>query len=194
MKKKLIAAGAAMLLLSGCGAPDLSVVEESAAAAASASVIASYEAKASEEAAASSDAAAESRAAEEKAAAEAAANAAAEAKAKAEAAKPKRFGERYDSIEDLVAAYEDAGGTCLDKESSGAGTYSTDAVDCDDETVLSIFDSRADAMENAAQVRGLYEGYGMEADQIWLVGRNWIVNAPDSKLVRKKMGGTVEVE
>ncbi|MGJ9402427.1 hypothetical protein [Arthrobacter sp. KK5.5] len=195
MKKHLVVAAVAVSALTGCAlsAEEVAASESAVAAAASSSLTA---------ASSSAAAASLSAAAESEAAVQASQDAELEQlQADLEAAQEEfeaalegavaggTLGAEYADTEELLAAFEAAGGYCEDADfNDDPGTYSTSSVICGDNTILSIYPSQSAALENAELVYQLLLSTDVETSE-WLVGENWVVNAPDSVLVQETMGG-----
>lgn len=89
-------------------------------------------------------------------------------------------------INELVSAYESAGGVCDDWEQTDQVSSASASGNCSSSTVLMTFDSVADRDSTADAILSLpIEG---ETTTI-LVGENWIVNADDVHRISTSLGG-----
>jgi hypothetical protein len=94
----------------------------------------------------------------------------------------------YDGVEDLRDAYIRAGGECNDWNKSNKVTGAAESGECGGSVVLSTYLSSQAAQD---QVKTTKEALGDTIALHWLVGENWIINAPDVDDVKKKLGGTI---
>lgn len=89
-------------------------------------------------------------------------------------------------INEVVKAYEDAGGAC-DWHPTGEtdGFYSSG--DCSPTTAISIYATTAERDEAVDRILAAAKATGNDA--MLLVGENWILNSPDAEPMRAVLGG-----
>jgi hypothetical protein len=104
--------------------------------------------------------------------------------------KPPADGGTYASLADLRDAYVQAGGECPDLDQTNKVRRSAESGVCTDDRILSTYLTSDDLAYVVNNVKGLYQGTNTEGSGgTWLVGKNWILNVPDSKAMRWKLGG-----
>lgn len=108
-------------------------------------------------------------------------------------ASPPADGGRYSSLVDLKAAFIKAGFSCHDWVHDNAVEAAKDSGTCGDDVVLSTYSGPDAVDEQVSMVRTLNETLGITKDKEggWLIGRNWIVNAPHLKQLQEKLGGEI---
>ncbi len=92
----------------------------------------------------------------------------------------------YGSIEELVAAYEDAGQYC-DWTETDQITAALASGTCGSTSVLSLWLDSGDAMNSAENLAEMMRSFGSEPSL--LVGPNWLINDPAAAELQKKLGG-----
>jgi hypothetical protein len=101
---------------------------------------------------------------------------------------PPADGGTFGSIDDLVAAYEAAGGDCSGWEQTNVIDLAAESGDCDDNTVLSTYASESDRDKSAENVKSLSE---LIDGVTLLVGANWIINDKAAGELQDVLGGTI---
>lgn len=92
----------------------------------------------------------------------------------------------YDSITALRDSFVEAGGDCPDFKQTNRVKFAAESADCSTDAVLSTYLS-ADAVQD--RVDASKEAFASSDSSTWLVGQNWIINAPNPEALQKKMGG-----
>lgn len=93
---------------------------------------------------------------------------------------------RYDSVNDLRDAFVNAGGECPSYEQGNGVKYSAESATCSDSTVLSTYLSSETVQKRVDESKTALQGMDSST---WLVGENWIINAPNPEGLQEKMGG-----
>lgn len=94
----------------------------------------------------------------------------------------------YDSVDELKQAFVEAGGQCDAWDESNSVKIAQQSGECGTDTVLSVYLSK-DATER--RIEATKDSiFGTLGDD-WLVGKNWIVNAPDAAQYQESLGGRV---
>ena len=93
----------------------------------------------------------------------------------------------YSSVEELRAAFENAGGSCPNWTQDDAVTDARESGNCGANTVMMVFDSAEEANEKAGVLRQMLSAFDLEINL--LVGENWVVNSPDAAVVEPSLGG-----
>lgn len=96
------------------------------------------------------------------------------------------FPETYRSVDDLRVAFENAGGTCEAWDQANQVKTASESGTCGPRTVLSVYTSEAAASNAATTLKELSAGQDLSL----LVGKNWIINAPEVSELDPSMGGT----
>lgn len=92
----------------------------------------------------------------------------------------------YGAVEDLRAAFVDAGGVCNDWKQQNQVTVAAQSGQCGGETVLSTFTTTADRDKMVATIKAI------SPDSLTLlVGPNWVINSSQVDKVYKTLGGTL---
>lgn len=93
---------------------------------------------------------------------------------------------RYDSVIDLRDAFVEAGGDCPDFKQTNRVTYAAESANCSSETVLSTYLSAEATQKRVDESK---KAFGSLDSSTWLVGENWIVNAPNPESLQDELGG-----
>ena len=112
--------------------------------------------------------------------------------APAETTAPPASGGSYGSIEELKDAFVAAGGECADFIQSNQVKLAAEAGSCSTNSVISTYLSSSDISKLIQNNKDLYEELGSSLERSpWLVGENWVINAPEVVEVREHLGGTL---
>lgn len=105
---------------------------------------------------------------------------------------PPANGGTYATVEELKNAFVEAGGSCPSFTQHNRGTLSAESADCATNSVLSTYISSEDVSQLIQNNKKMNEelGYTSQSNS-WLVGENWVINAPDATQVRENLGGLV---
>lgn len=93
---------------------------------------------------------------------------------------------RYDSVKELRDAFVEAGGDCPDFKQTNRVKYSAESAECSGTTVLSTYLSAESTQKRVDESKEAFAGLDSST---WLVGENWIINAPNPESFQSKMGG-----
>lgn len=100
------------------------------------------------------------------------------------------FKDEYDSVDDLVADFEAAGGDCSGWSQENNVTLALESGTCDDDTVISTYISPSEITELMETQKALFEDLEMSGESSWLVGDKWIINTSEDELaVISQFGG-----
>lgn len=103
---------------------------------------------------------------------------------------PPADGGTYATVEELKDAFVAAGGSCPAYEQSNIVTLAAESAECSSEAVLSTYLSSSDITQLIQENKDIAEQYDIEFSS-WLVGENWVINAPGAEELHEKLGGTV---
>lgn len=103
---------------------------------------------------------------------------------------PPANGGTYPTVEELKDAFVAAGGSCPSFNEDNAVTLAAQSADCSGSVVLSTFLSSSTIDELIQNNKEIFADIDIDLDP-WLVGENWVINAPDVDELREKLGGTI---
>ncbi|MCC3299780.1 hypothetical protein [Arthrobacter caoxuetaonis] len=103
---------------------------------------------------------------------------------------PPANGGTYATVVELKDAFVEAGGECPAFDQDNAVTLAAESADCSDSAVLSTFLSSSTIDQLIQDNKEVFADIDFEMNP-WLVGENWVINAPGAAELREKLGGTV---
>ncbi|MGK3708925.1 hypothetical protein [Arthrobacter sp. IK3] len=103
---------------------------------------------------------------------------------------PPANGGTYATVEELKDAFVEAGGSCPEFSQNNGVTLAAESADCSGSVVLSTFLSSSSIDQLIQNNKEMFADIDIELNS-WLVGENWVINAPDAEDLREKLGGTV---
>lgn len=93
----------------------------------------------------------------------------------------------YSDISELHDAFTRAGGTCSNWNQDNRVSAALQSGECDANTILMLFGSKAEATERALEIKNTLKSFGLVPNL--LLGENWLINSDQVDTVSTKLGG-----
>lgn len=102
---------------------------------------------------------------------------------------PPADGGSYSTVLELKDAFVAAGGSCSEFDQTNAVKLAAESGKCGSEVVLSTYLSSDDVSQVIQNVKELNDDLNFQDGAVWLAGQNWIINGPNAKDMRERLGG-----